>query len=134
VTPIEPAYGLPMRILIVEDSSLVRLYYRDVLERAGYHVDQAMNGIEGMEKALADPFDLVIVDVNMPKMDGFSFLQLLRQSDSNAATLPALVITTEAGNEDLQAARAAGANSYLVKPVSESDLRKYAAVLTGVLR
>jgi len=134
VTPIEPAHGLPKRVLIVEDSSLARLYYRNVLEGAGYHVDQAMNGLEGIEKALAEPFDLLIVDVNMPKMDGFSFLQLLRKSDSDAATLPALVITTEAEGEDLQAARTAGANFYLVKPVSESDVRAYAAVLMGVRR
>ena len=79
MTPIEPAHGLPKRVLIVEDSSLARLYYRNVLEGAGYHVDQAMNGLEGIEKALAEPFDLLIVDVNMPKMDGFSFLQLLRK-------------------------------------------------------
>ena len=69
-----------VRILVVDDSSLVRLYYRDVLEKAGFEVEQAINGIEAMEKVLAQPFDLVIVDVNMPQMDGFSFLRALRRS------------------------------------------------------
>ena len=63
------------RILVVDDSSLVRLYYRDALEKAGFEVEQAINGIEAMEKVLVQPFDLVIVDVNMPRMDGFSFLR-----------------------------------------------------------
>jgi two-component system chemotaxis response regulator CheY len=129
---IDQAIAPPPRILIVEDSSLVRLYYRDVLENAGFEIDQAMNGLEAMEKALASRFDLLIVDVNMPKMDGFSFLRELRRSGTEAAVLPALVITTEAGSDDLREARSAGANYYLVKPVSKDDLRSHVAVLTGV--
>src|SRR3954447_20899037 len=104
-----------LRILVVDDSSLVRLYYRDALEKAGYEVEQAMNGLEAMEKALAERFDLLIVDVNMPKMDGFSFLRELRRSATPAGHVPALVITTEAGEQDIQEARAAGANFYLIK-------------------
>jgi two-component system, chemotaxis family, chemotaxis protein CheY len=119
------------RILVVDDSSLVRLYYRDTLEKAGFQVEQAINGIEAMEKVLAQPFDLVIVDVNMPRMDGFSFLSTLRRSASDVATLPTLVITTEAGEQDIDTARAAGANFYLVKPVSQPDLVRHAAVLSG---
>jgi two-component system chemotaxis response regulator CheY len=134
LSTIEETSARPIRILIVDDSSLVRLYYRGILEKAGFGVDQAMNGVEAMEKVLAQPFDLLVVDVNMPKMDGFSFLRRLRQSDSDAAVLPALVVTTEAGREDMREARAAGANFYLVKPVSEADLRDYVTVLTGAPR
>jgi len=119
------------RILVVDDSALVRLYYRDTLERAGFEVEQAINGIEAMEKVLAQPFDLAIVDVNMPRMDGFSFLRTLRRNATDVATLPALVITTEAGEQDLDTARAAGANFYLVKPVSQQDLVRHAAALSG---
>jgi two-component system chemotaxis response regulator CheY len=119
------------RILVVDDSALVRLYYRDTLQKAGFEVEQAINGIEAMEKVLAQPFDLAIVDVNMPRMDGFSFLRTLRCSAADVATLPALVITTEAGEQDLDAARAAGANFYLIKPVSQQDLLRHAAVLSG---
>ncbi len=128
----EPPPGAsPVRILVVDDSSLVRLYYRDVLEKSGFEVEQAINGIEAMEKVLAQPFDLVIVDVNMPRMDGFSFLRALRRSSAEVATLPVLVITTEAGQQDIGEARAAGANFYLVKPVSAADLERHAFALTG---
>lgn len=120
-----------MRILIVDDSSLVRLYYCNILEQAGFKVEQAINGIEAIEKVQAQAFNLVVVDVNMPKMDGFSFLRALRGSAPNVATLPALVITTESSRHDLDDARAAGANFYLVKPVSEANLLRHAAILTG---
>jgi len=119
------------RILVVDDSSLVRLYYRDALEPAGFEVDQAINGIEALEKVLAKPFDLIIVDVNMPRMDGFSFLRVLRAQASDASSIPVVVISTEAGPQDIEDARAAGANYYLVKPVSETALRDHAAVLAG---
>jgi two-component system chemotaxis response regulator CheY len=119
------------RILIVDDSSLVRLYFRETLEKAGFATDQAINGIEAMEKVLAQPFNLAIVDVNMPRMDGFSFLRTLRRAVPEVATLPAMMITTEGGERDIGEARAAGANFYLVKPVSETDLLRYVAVLTG---
>jgi two-component system, chemotaxis family, chemotaxis protein CheY len=131
--PIDPLTATPRRrVLVVDDSSLVRLYYRDVLQRVGFEIEQAINGIEAMEKVLAQPFDLLIVDVNMPRMDGFSFLRTLRGHASDVATLPALMITTEAGPQDIGDARAAGANYYLVKPVSEEALQLHVAVLTGV--
>ena len=122
---------LTIRILIVDDSSLVRLYYRNILERAGFEVEQAINGIEAIERVQAQAFNLVVVDVNMPKMDGYSFLRALRRSAPSVATLPALVITTESSQHDLEDARSAGANFYLVKPVSEADLLRHAAILTG---
>ena len=134
MTRIEQAAASVPRVLVVDDSSLVRLYYRNVLEKSGFDVDQAMNGLEAMERVLAQPFDLLIVDVNMPKMDGFSFLRELRRSKSEAAALPALIISTEAGREDAEEAQAVGANFYLVKPVFEADLRDHVAVLTGYRR
>lgn len=119
------------RVLVVDDSSLVRLYYRSALEKAGFVVEQALNGIEAMEKVLSEPFDLVIVDVNMPRMDGFTFLRSLRTSAAAVATLPALMISTESEIQDVSEARAAGANFYLVKPVAEADLVRHVSVLTG---
>jgi two-component system chemotaxis response regulator CheY len=120
------------RVLVVDDSSLVRLYCRDVLQRGGFEVEHAINGMEAMEKVLAQVFDLVIVDVNMPKMDGLTFIRALRTRAPAIAALPALVISTEASQQDREDARAAGANFYLVKPVSEADLLRYTAVLAGV--
>lgn len=126
----KPAHG---RILVVDDSSLIRLYYQDALEKAGFDVEQAINGIEAIEKVLADHFDLLIVDVNMPGMDGFSFVRELRRRGEDIAGLPVLMITTEAGEQDFADAREAGANFYLVKPVSEADLVAHVSALAGAL-
>ena len=119
------------RVLVVDNSSLVRLYYRSALEKAGFEVEQAINGIEAMERALSQPFDLVIVDVNMPRMDGFTFVRALRRGAADVAVLPALMISTESEMQDIAAARAAGANFYLVKPVAEAELVRHVCVLTG---
>ena len=119
------------RILVVDDASLVRRFYRDALERAGFEVDEALNGVEALEKVLGDAYDLVIVDVNMPQMDGFTFLKVLRRQDLPAAAIPALVTTTEAGAHDRAAAQTAGANFYLVKPVSPEILVAHADAMSG---
>jgi two-component system, chemotaxis family, chemotaxis protein CheY len=121
------------RVLVIDDASLVRLYYRDALERAGYEVDEALNGLEALEKLLTKSADLLIVDVNMPQMDGITFLRELRRREFSQSTIPALVTSTEAGEQDAAAARAAGANFYLVKPLSQDVLRQYAAMLCGVV-
>ena len=128
---VEVVASAKARILIVDDSSLVRLYYRSALEKAGFEVEQAINGIEAMERTLSQPFDLVIVDVNMPRMDGFTFVRALRRIATDVASMPALMISTEAEMQDIAAARAAGANFYLVKPVSEVELVRHVCVLTG---
>jgi two-component system chemotaxis response regulator CheY len=119
------------RVLVVDDSALVRLYYRSALEKAGFVVQQAINGIEAMERVLSEPFDLVIVDVNMPRMDGFTFLRSLRSGVAEVATLPALIISTESEMRDVAEAREAGANFYLVKPVAETELVRHVCVLAG---
>jgi two-component system chemotaxis response regulator CheY len=126
------AEGLSKRILIVDDASLVRRYYRDALERAGFEVDEALNGVEALEKLLGEPADLLIVDVNMPQMDGFTFLRLLRQQASPIGAIPALVISTEAGPHDRRAAHSAGANYYLVKPVSQGTLVQHVSIMCGL--
>ena len=119
------------RILVVDDASLVRLYYRRILEAAGYEVDEAYNGLEALEKLLESPPDLLIVDVNMPQMDGLTFLNKLRDHPLPTSSIPALVTSTEAGEQDILAARAAGANFYLVKPLSDAVLTEHVAMLCG---
>jgi len=118
------------RILIVDDASLVRRFYRDALERAGFAVEEAFNGVEALEKV--DACDMVIVDVNMPQMDGFTFLRSLRQQAPPIASIPALVISTEAGPHDRRAARSAGANFYLVKPVAQEVLVQHVSIMCGL--
>ncbi|MBH5370563.1 response regulator [Bradyrhizobium glycinis] len=122
-----------IHVLVVDDSSLVRLYYRAALDKAGFHVEQAINGIEAMEKVLSEPFDLVILDVNMPRMDGLTFIRSLRAGRGEVATVPALMISTEAGSQDVADARAAGANMYLIKPVAEDELVRHVGLLTGAI-
>ena len=89
------------RILVIDDASLIRLYYRDALERAGFEVDEALNGLEALEKLLIAPADMLIVDVNMPQMDGMTFLKILRRQKLPVASIPALVSSTECGQQDL---------------------------------
>jgi two-component system, chemotaxis family, chemotaxis protein CheY len=121
-------------VLIVDDAALVRRYYRSTLEEAGFSVEEAMNGLEALEKLLEKPFDMLIVDVNMPQMDGFTFLTLLRQKDLSVASIPALITSTESGSHDFAAARAAGANFYLVKPLAREVLVEFAAMFCGLQR
>ena len=119
------------RVMVVDDAALVRLYYRDTLEHAGFHVDEALNGLEALEKLLAEPVSLLIVDVNMPQMDGFTFVEAVRRQQMPLASTPALITSTEGAPQDLAAARAAGANFYLVKPVTREKLLEVTVMLCG---
>ena len=116
-------------ILIVDDAATVRLYHRNILESAGYAVEEAVNGIEALEKALQTPFDLYVVDVNMPKLDGYGFLKELRGQE--IAQAPAFMVSTEADANDWQQAYRAGANLYLIKPVKPDRLLTYVRLLLG---
>jgi len=121
----------PARILVIDDAKVVRQYHRQILEQAGHHVSEAVNGMDAMEKLFLEPFDLCIVDVNMPVMDGYMFLHALRAAPA-VCSLPALMISTEAGAIDRIQALEAGANAYLVKPVPPPLLCEYAAAMMGV--
>ena len=121
-----------MRILIVDDASLVRLYYRQILEEVGFEVEEAFNGIEALEGLLASPADALIVDINMPLMDGITFLKALRRQALPLSSIPALVTSTESGTADITAARAAGANFYCLKPIGRDVLARTMAMFCGV--
>jgi len=120
-----------LRVLVVDDSTMARAWCRQILEAAGYEVEEALNGLEALEKVLGAPFDLIVVDVNMPQMDGMTFLRTLRRQPIPVAGTPVLVASSEAGAQDRAAARAAGANFYLVKPLTEDVLLAHVAVLSG---
>ena len=117
------------RILIVDDAATVRMYHRGILESAGYLVEEAWNGIEALEKALEAPFDLYIVDINMPKLDGYGFLRELRQQQ--IAQQPAVMVSTEAAAGDERMAYQSGANSYLIKPAQQSQLLSFVRLMLG---
>ena len=121
----------PGRILIVDDARLVRSFYRSILEKRGYQVDEALNGLEALEKLLLGPVDLLIVDINMPKMDGLTFLRAVRKGETQMRSTPALMTSTEAKPQDKEEGRLAGANYYLVKPITEEALIQHVDLLAG---
>lgn len=118
------------RILIVDDAATIRLYHRNILEGAGFFVDEAINGLEALEKILINPhYDLFLVDVNMPKIDGYTFLRNLRKMDIRQS--PAIMISTEAQERDKDVAFKAGANFYIIKPVKPNYLIKLCRLFIG---
>jgi len=123
-----------MRALVVDDATTVRMFHRGILEEAGFTVEEAMNGIEGLERALAAaaPPDLLVVDVNMPRMDGYAFLRAIRVEPA-LRDVPAMLISTERQAADADRAFAAGANLFLVKPVRPEALARFACLLTGAV-
>jgi two-component system chemotaxis response regulator CheY len=92
-------------------------------------VEEALNGIEALEKVLESNFDLILVDINMPRLDGFGFLRELRRQEMPQA--PAIMVSTEAAASDEMAAYRAGASCYLTKPVRPTQLLAYAGILLG---
>jgi two-component system chemotaxis response regulator CheY len=118
------------QILIVDDAATVRMYHRDILEPAGYTVDEAINGLEALEKAVVRDYDLYLIDVNMPKLDGYALVRRLR-SDPSLRQVPAIMISTEAEGSDQRRAYEAGANLYLIKPAQPQVLLGHVRLLLG---
>ncbi len=119
------------RVLVVDDAATVRLYHTSMLTDAGFQVDEAANGLEAVEAALSTAFDLFVVDVNMPKMNGYKCVETLR-SEAVGSDAPVLMISTEDRPGDADRAYQAGANLYLVKPVAAERLVRIARMLTAV--
>jgi two-component system chemotaxis response regulator CheY len=118
------------RVLVVDDAATVRLYHTSLLGGAGFEVSEAANGLEAVEAALGTEFDLYVVDVNMPKMDGYACVESLR-SDTVGTAAPVVMISTEDRPGDADRAYQAGANLYLVKPVAGDRLVRVAVMLTA---
>lgn len=125
------------KVLIVDDAATVRMYHRKMLGDAGWEIDEAINGLEALEKVMNQPpdapFDLFVVDINMPRMDGYVFVKELRRL-GDIAQAPVMMVSTESKTQDATAARDAGANSYLVKPAKPQELVLTAALLMGDLQ
>lgn len=118
------------RILVVDDGITMRMFYRDVLEAAGFEVEEAVNGMEGVERAMTGSFDLLVVDINMPKMDGYQVIRTIRE-DATLWRVPVITISTEDKEQDALKAYDAGSNFYMTKPVRPKDLEEMARLLTG---
>ncbi|MBK1710430.1 MULTISPECIES: response regulator [Marichromatium] len=118
------------RILVIDDAATVRLYHRSILEELGFEVTEAVNGLEALERVAEGDFDLYLVDINMPKLDGYGFLRELRGKDMPQA--PAIMVSTEAGANDQKLAFLSGANLYIVKPVRPERLASHVLTLLGM--
>jgi len=117
-----------MRLLLIEDDAALRLTLARQLEADGYRVDQARDGEEGLFLAQEYPVDLVIVDLGLPKLNGLTIVQRLRQGGS---ALPVLILTARGSWQDKVVGLEAGADDYLVKPFEYPEL---AARLKALLR
>ena len=104
------------RILVVDDSPTMRQLLGLALRKLGAEIVQASDGMDAMRKLLGDRFDLALVDINMPVMDGLKLIQLVRSEDA-LRSLPIVVITTEGSDSPREQAMTLGANAYLTKPV-----------------
>jgi len=105
------------RILIVEDSPTMRQLLVFALKRIkGAELIEAQDGMDGLRKVTSDHFDLALVDINMPVMDGLKLISLIRVEES-LKEMPIVVITTEGAKEDRERALSLGADEYLTKPI-----------------
>lgn len=111
------------KILIVDDSATIRHQLRSCLMSAGYTVQEADNGATGLECAKNQDFDLMIVDVNMPVMNGLEMLKALREIEACKDT-PAFVLTTESSREMVALGKQCGALAWIVKPFKPKVLLK----------
>ena len=102
-------------VLTVDDSRAMRDMLRHSLLAAGFRVIQAEDGVHGLEVLANETPDVIVTDINMPRMDGFGFIEAVRRDKSRRA-MPVLVLTTEVDAEKKNRARAAGATGWIVKP------------------
>ena len=116
------------KVLIVDDSLTVRMYHRQILEKDGFECDEAENGMEALEKAQLNSYDLYLVDINMPVLDGYSFVKRLREGEGHLA--PVIMVSTESEAKDMDLAYESGASMYLIKPARPDDLVLNAKMLT----
>lgn len=118
------------KILTVDDSSVIRNIISTILKSGGFSVDTAVNGIDGLEKVYTNNYDLVISDINMPKMDGLTMVRTLRENEAYK-DLMIIILSTEEEDADKERGLQAGANTYLVKPVKPKDLIINVKMLIG---
>ena len=102
-------------VLTVDDSRTMRDMLRLALDRAGYRVVQAVDGLDGLAVLEGEQPDVIVTDINMPRMDGFGFISEVRGEGRHRFT-PILVLTTESDAEKKNRARQAGATGWIVKP------------------
>lgn len=119
-------------ILAVDDSKAVRNMIESVLRSGQYAVVTATDGIEALEALEREPCDLVVLDINMPRMDGLSLLKVIRER-AEWARLPVLMLSTEGQESDRNKALDLGATDYMVKPFKPAQLLERVSALLGAI-
>jgi len=109
------------KVLAVDDSSSIRKMVEFSLKSKGFQVNTAVDGQEALELLAKDKPDVIILDINMPRLDGFGFLKKVK-ADAGYAAIPILMLTTEGQEADMETALALGAKHYIVKPFKPSEL------------
>jgi two-component system chemotaxis sensor kinase CheA len=107
-------------VLVIDDSPTTRMLEQSILESAGYAVHAATSGEEGLERARREPYALFLVDVEMPGMDGFTFIERTR-ADPALRDIPAMLVTSRASPADRQRGLEVGAQAYIVKSEFAQD-------------
>ena len=110
----------PLHILVIEDEQAIALNIADHMEPLGHVLDFAINGEQGLEMALAAPYDVIILDIGLPKLDGFSLCRRLRQHSTRHT--PVLMLTARDTVDEKLSGFHAGADDYLTKPFALSEL------------
>ena len=120
------------KILIVEDSATMRQLIGFALKRIqGIEITEAQDGMDGLKKISSDKYDLALIDINMPLLDGLKLVKLIR-SDPRCKDIPIAMITTEGSREDRERALSLGANEYLTKPIQQNEVVRVARGLLGI--
>ncbi len=112
---------MTIRILAIDDSPTIRALVAMALRGAGFEVVLASDGVSGIESLQEAQPDLIITDINMPRMDGFGVIEAVR-ADDRYSDVPILVLTTESGADLKARARRAGATGWIVKPFKDAKL------------
>ena len=110
-----------IHILIVEDDDLMQGMLKDAFSVAKYKITIASDGMKGWKEFQTGEYDLVLLDMKLPKMDGITLCRHLRQDDRTAA-IPFILLSAKTTPESVQEGLLAGANKYLTKPVARKDL------------
>ena len=120
------------KVLIVEDSATMRQLIGFALKRIqSIEITEAQDGMDGLKKISSDKFDLALIDINMPLLDGLKLVKLIR-SDPRCKDIPIAMITTEGSREDRERALSLGANEYLTKPIQQNEVVRVARALLGI--
>jgi len=112
---------MTVQILAIDDSRTMRNLLNATLSAAGFDVVLAVDGEDGLRRFDQTDPDVIITDINMPKLDGFGFIEAARRRERDRA-VPILVLTTESADEMKARARSAGATGWIVKPFNEDKL------------